>query len=605
MSTLNNFELYAPIAEGAFGSVWRATDKTSGRTVAVKRIKNEKCTTSSFTAEVEAMREMSCEGTVAMLEHFGDSAERCIVMEMAEGGDMFHYVDKCNRLSDSEAKALFRQIISTVATIHERNWVHGDLKLENLLLMRKVESEPAATQHVKLGDFGFSHRQLPGALSFGMHGTAHYTAPEVLLQAANGYCGKAADVYACGVILYIMLCGRYPFPNRPNCGIGPGPMPEKITNLFRTQSGLERVVFPSDMSPAAVSLIRRMMDPSPTRRAAMGEVLQSSWLVGSDNWVRKPERSAEGSTRSSFGVPSPRIIDRSPEPEIEALAAAAAAAVATATPGAPAGPFRPPVNTGAASRQGSAASARQASSTRSSGSRTSSRRPPSRTPSVCSDAVSESGDDNSVVSRLGAELWTSRATLDMLRSEGMTESSLRPMLQDIHRLEQRLEAAQRVAEAKKRAEAERAAEAKRRAAEAAARAAAEAERRAQEAAQAAAERERAAREQELRRELAELERKLCEELGTLSVLQSLAATGMAVAVARQVEVVEQLQASIGAKRLALVQGGLAASWAAELDKLLGTTAVKQSKWSSYSLLMDSQLWLSLGRALDQITAAAS
>lgn len=293
---LSNFKLEGLIADGAFGTVWRATDKSSGLTVAIKRISNEKCTEATFSSEVEAMEEMACTGVVRKLDHFRSpdrDGEGCIVMEMAKGGDVFDHVQQCRSLSDWEAKVLFRQIMAAVANIHARDWVHGDLKLENVF-MTEVE--------IKLGDLGFSHRQCAGGKSHGMRGTAHYTAPEVLLQATTaGYCGKAADLYACGVMLYIMLCGRYPFPNRPSSGISP--LSKETADIFRTQSGLERVMFPPGIAAPAVALIRRLIEPSSATRAGVDEVLRSSWLAGSDNWVFMPDRQARPTT-NSVGPPA-------------------------------------------------------------------------------------------------------------------------------------------------------------------------------------------------------------------------------------------------------------------------------------------------------------
>ena len=284
-STLSNFILKSIIADGAFGTVWRAINKSNGQTVAIKRIRNDMCTAANFSLEVVAMEEMACAGVVKKLDHFAvtESAERCIVMEMAKGGDLFDRVEKCDGLSNCEAKILFRQIISAVATIHSRDWVHGDLKLENVFIT-ETKTE------VKLGDLGFSHQQCAGGKSHGMRGTVHYTAPEVVLQTNTaGYCGKAADCYACGVMLYIMLCGCY--PNRPSSGSSP------LTAGIA--SGLESLMFPPGIAAPAVSLIRWLMQPSPACRASVDEALQSSWIVGSDVSAVTPERPTSQTTATA------------------------------------------------------------------------------------------------------------------------------------------------------------------------------------------------------------------------------------------------------------------------------------------------------------------
>jgi 5'-AMP-activated protein kinase catalytic alpha subunit len=202
MSSFSNYMLQAEIAAGSFGSVWKAKDKTSGRMVALKRITRGKASERSFNDEINAMHGMACEGVVGVHGHFEDDFEHCIVMDLAEGGDLFGYVGKFKKLGEHEARQLFRQVVTTVTIIHGRGWVHGDLKLENIVL---VASKSASGQCAKLADMGFSQRQSAGGMTRGIHGTAHYAAPEIVLQRA--YCGKAADLYACGVILYVMLVG--------------------------------------------------------------------------------------------------------------------------------------------------------------------------------------------------------------------------------------------------------------------------------------------------------------------------------------------------------------------------------------------------------------
>ena len=130
----------------------------------------------------------------------------CIVMEYAEGGDMFDYVLKRGGLREHEARWFFQQLIVATDYIHQMGMANRDIKLENTLL--DVSPKPL----IKLCDFGYSkHEKLQSAPGSRV-GTPAYLAPEVISTLkGDTYDGKIADIWSCGVMLYVMLTGSYPF----------------------------------------------------------------------------------------------------------------------------------------------------------------------------------------------------------------------------------------------------------------------------------------------------------------------------------------------------------------------------------------------------------
>lgn len=123
-----------------------------------------------------------------------------VVMEMAEGGELYEYIDK-HDFTEDEAKFLFKQIIEGVEYTHFNLVAHRDLKPENILL--------DANKVIKIADFGLSNLMKDGRLLKTNCGSLNYAAPEII--GSRKYEGTAVDIWSCGVILYTMLCGTLPF----------------------------------------------------------------------------------------------------------------------------------------------------------------------------------------------------------------------------------------------------------------------------------------------------------------------------------------------------------------------------------------------------------
>ncbi|XP_063065555.1 NUAK family SNF1-like kinase 1 [Engraulis encrasicolus] len=204
-SLKRRFEILETLGKGAYGTVKKAVERRSGKTVAIKSIKKEclsdELDRTHIQREIEIVSQLSHPNIIQMHEVFECRDKIVIVMEYASGGELYDYVQQKQRLTETEARNLFRQITSAVHYCHKSGVVHRDLKLENILLDHSL--------NVKLADFGLSNHYERGRMLETFCGSPLYASPEII----NGhpYQGPEVDCWALGVLLYAMVHGSMPF----------------------------------------------------------------------------------------------------------------------------------------------------------------------------------------------------------------------------------------------------------------------------------------------------------------------------------------------------------------------------------------------------------
>ncbi|CAI8606072.1 unnamed protein product [Vicia faba] len=187
-----------------------------------------------------------------------------IVMEYASGGELFERICNAGRFSEDEARFFFQQLISGVSYCHAMQVCHRDLKLENTLL----DGSPAP--HLKICDFGYSKSSVLHSQPKSTVGTPAYIAPEVLLK--KEYDGKIADVWSCGVTLYVMLVGAYPFEDPEE----PKNFRKTIHRILKVQYSIPDYV---QISPECHHLISRIFVADPAQRISMSEIRNHVWFL--------------------------------------------------------------------------------------------------------------------------------------------------------------------------------------------------------------------------------------------------------------------------------------------------------------------------------------
>ncbi|TNV82197.1 hypothetical protein FGO68_gene11040 [Halteria grandinella] len=251
------------LGTGAFGEVRLCTHRKTGAKRAVKIIKKsflQGKEETRFLQEIEILKQMDHPNIVRMFEVYQDPKRYFIVTEHCSGGELFDQIIKRPYYSERDAANIMKQALSAISYCHSMKIVHRDLKPENLLL--DSEGDKAV---LKVIDFGTSQTFDPTQKMHQTFGTPYYIAPEIL----SGEYTESCDVWSCGVILYILLCGKPPFD---------GESDEDI--LKNVQKGVYKISGPiwSRVSPDGTDLVKKMLKFDPERRISASSALMHPWI---------------------------------------------------------------------------------------------------------------------------------------------------------------------------------------------------------------------------------------------------------------------------------------------------------------------------------------
>ncbi|KAK8271064.1 hypothetical protein V6Z12_D11G239100 [Gossypium hirsutum] len=185
-------------------------------------------------------------------------------MEYAAGGELFERICNAGRFGEDEARFFFQQLISGVSYCHAMKICHRDLKLENTLL------DGSSTPRLKICDFGYSKSSVLHSQPKSTVGTPAYIAPEVLSK--KEYDGKIADVWSCGVTLYVMLVGAYPFEDPQD----PRNFRKTIQRILSVHYSIPDYV---RLSKDCRHLLSRIFVADPEKRITIPEIKQHPWFL--------------------------------------------------------------------------------------------------------------------------------------------------------------------------------------------------------------------------------------------------------------------------------------------------------------------------------------
>ncbi|KAH0999027.1 hypothetical protein HUJ05_004399 [Dendroctonus ponderosae] len=210
------YETEKTIGCGGFAKVKLATHLATGEKVAIK-IMDKKMLGDDLhrvSLELQALKHLKHDNICQLYQVIETESQFFIIMEYCSGGELFDHIVEKNRLSESESRMFFRQIVSAVAYLHSVGYAHRDLKPENVLLDKQ--------QNLKLIDFGLCAKP-EGGMENPLHtscGSPTYAAPELIL--GQQYLGCEVDVWAMGVLLYTLLTGSLPFDDLSIDNLGDG-----------------------------------------------------------------------------------------------------------------------------------------------------------------------------------------------------------------------------------------------------------------------------------------------------------------------------------------------------------------------------------------------
>ncbi|VDP49081.1 unnamed protein product [Schistosoma mattheei] len=210
--------------------------------------------------ELEAMKRCQHPHIIRLYHVMETESNIFMVTEYASKGEVFDHISLSHAFTEKEARELFWQIVCAIEFCHASGIVHRDLKAENLLL--------DADFKIKVADFGFCNFFQNDQLLSTHCGSPQYAAPE--LFKGEPYDGTLADVWSLGVILYILVCGSFPFPG------------ESLGDI-RTQVLRGLVRFPFYLSTSCEQVIRCMLQVDPNRRFKLKQVTTTAWMQESPN----------------------------------------------------------------------------------------------------------------------------------------------------------------------------------------------------------------------------------------------------------------------------------------------------------------------------------
>ena len=262
---LPNIELHHVRGIGMFGKVFKATDKTTGNSIAVKIVTKAQTQLVGIENEVVAGRRLQTHPNVV---HFIQSVEDdlflYIMLGYLEGQDLFTYMEHRNfkPVSERKARILFKQLVNAVHHIHSHNVAHLDLKLENVMI--------SPNNKLTVIDFGLCDiLQTKDSLTNSFVGSPDYTAPEIWLK--TPYSAFKADIYSMGVILYALICAGFPFTQEDRLN-------------YIAQKKPMKVEYPNKVSKSVQDLLSKMLENDPSQRFSLDNVKSHKWTKKA-NWL--------------------------------------------------------------------------------------------------------------------------------------------------------------------------------------------------------------------------------------------------------------------------------------------------------------------------------
>ncbi|KAG6640304.1 hypothetical protein I3843_10G156200 [Carya illinoinensis] len=258
---MQRYELGRQLGQGTFAKVYHARNLKTGMSVAIKVIDKEKIfkvgMIDQIKREISVMGLIRHQNVVELYEVMASKTKIYFVLEYARGGELFSKVAK-GKLKEDVARRYFQQLISAVDYCHSRGVFHRDLKPENLLLDENGS--------LKVSDFGLSalaESKRQDGLLHTTCGTPAYVAPEVINR--KGYDGSKADIWSCGVILFVLLAGYLPFHDA------------NLMEMYR-KIGKAEFKFPNWFGPEVRRLLSKILDPNPNTRISMAKIMDNSWF---------------------------------------------------------------------------------------------------------------------------------------------------------------------------------------------------------------------------------------------------------------------------------------------------------------------------------------
>ena len=261
VSITTHYEIIGELGSGSYGSVKKVRHKQLKEIRAMKVIlkKSENAKT-----EIDIMRKISHPNIVNIFDIYEDSKKYYIMMEICEGGELFEAISEQGAFSEVDCAHIMRQVLSAVNYLHSKNIMHRDIKPENIMITKKITKKNKRFE-VKLIDFGTAKFFTKGKKETKFIGTSYYIAPDVLKESYDQKC----DVWSCGIIMYILLCGYPPFNGNTNT---------EIYNAIKNNLPYFHGEDWKEITPEAIDLLQNMLNKNSSKRFSAEKCLNHQWF---------------------------------------------------------------------------------------------------------------------------------------------------------------------------------------------------------------------------------------------------------------------------------------------------------------------------------------
>lgn len=252
------------LGQGSYGSVFKAQSRDTKAIRAVKSIsKAQVKNMERFKQEIAIMKVMDHPNVIKLFETFEDHRNIYLVMELCGGGELFDRIIESGHFTETQCAIIMQQILRAIYYMHNIGIMHRDLKPENFLFVQA--NEPIEKSTLKIIDFGLSCRFTENSTHKTKAGTPYYVAPQVLA----GKYSQECDVWSCGVIMYVMLCGYPPFYGDTDADVL---AKVRVGTFAFTNSDWKNITEDSK------DLIRKMLKYNPTERYKAKDCLNHIWI---------------------------------------------------------------------------------------------------------------------------------------------------------------------------------------------------------------------------------------------------------------------------------------------------------------------------------------